>query len=131
MHPQISPFMALARVLLPVVNSDLVEQLTQVSFLDEKLEKVLEPEQETNGTVQVTTSTTTAPLRKVAEAWQSAKPEVKLLLIEDYFAQLQGQCSVEEQRSLTALHQALLSEIDAIVQQLQQNPHYLSQAIQN
>ncbi|MEG4596519.1 caspase family protein [Microcoleus sp. F8_C2] len=133
MRPQASPFMALARVLLPVVNPTLIEQLAQVSFLDEKLKQVVnQPDQKTNSPTQATSSTaaTTDPLHKVAANWGSAQPEAKLLLIEDYFAQLQAQCSLEEQRSLTALHQALLSEIDTTVQQLQQNPHYLSHEIQ-
>jgi len=133
MRPQAYPFTALARVLLPVVNPALIEQLTQVSFLDEKLKQVVsQPEQQVDSTTQTTASTsaTTAPLYKAAQAWGTAQPEAKLLLIENYFAQLEAQCSGEEKRSLTALHQALLSEIDTTVQQLQQNRHYLSHEIQ-
>jgi WD40 repeat protein len=133
MRPQASPFMALARVLLPVVNPTLIEQLAQVSFLDEKLKQVVnQPDQKTDSPNQATGSTaaTTDPLKKAAANWGSAQPEAKLLLIEDYFAQLEALCSSEELRSLTALHQALLSEIDATVKQLQHNQHYLSQEIQ-
>ena len=133
MRPQASPFTALTRVLLPVVNPALIEQLAQVSFLDEKLKQVVSPpDRKPNSPDQTTGSTTatTDPLYKVAAAWSTAQPEAKLLLIEDYFAQLESLCSGEEQRSLTALHQSLLSEIDATVQQLQQNPHYLSREIQ-
>lgn len=133
MRPQASPFTALARVLLPVVNPALIEQLAQAGFLDEKLKRVVnQSEQKTNSQNQATGSTaaTTDPLQKVAANWGSAQPEAKLLLIEDYFVQLEALCSSEELRSLTALHQALLSEIDATVQQLQQNQHYLSQEIQ-
>ncbi|GAP96275.1 nSTAND1 domain-containing NTPase [Leptolyngbya sp. NIES-2104] len=108
MRPQLSPFTALARILLPIVNPALIEQLPQVCFLDEKLKQ------------------STAPIA----GWDSARPETKLLLIEDYFVQLQELCSVEEQRSLTNLHQSLLTEIEAIAQQLQQDPHYLGNEIQ-
>lgn len=138
MRPGELPFTSLARVLLPVVNANLLEQLSQVSFLDEALKQVLESKTqadpdldrtdrakpESDGSFQINDT-----LIKVAELWSSATPEAKLLLIEDYLAQLETLCLPEERQLLVSLHDEILASLNWLLGHLQQNPQYLIAAL--
>ncbi|BAY37628.1 WD-40 repeat-containing protein [Nostoc sp. NIES-2111] len=138
MRPGELPFTSLARVLLPVVNANLLEQLSQVSFLDEALKRVLESKTqadrdldradrakpESDRPFQINET-----LIKVVELWSSATPEAKLLLIEDYLAQLETLCLPEERQLLVSLYDEILARLNSLLGHLQQYPQYLISAI--
>jgi WD40 repeat protein len=138
MRPGESPFTSLARVLLPVANASLLEQLSQVSFLDEALKRVLESRTEADRDLGSTAQAKPESDRsfqineiliKVAESWCSATPEARLLLIEDYLAQLETLCRPEQRQLLVRLYQEILATLDSLLGHLQQNPQYLIAAI--
>lgn len=139
MRPGEFPFIALARVLLAIVNASLIEQLSQVSFLDEVLKQVLQSrtkldrdldsvaQAKQKGDRQLHINET---LIKIAELWSSATSEAaKLLLVEDYFAQLQALCRPEERQSLGDLHGEIQATLSSLIRHLQQDPQYLTGAI--
>jgi hypothetical protein len=139
MRPGELPFTSLARVLLPVVNANLLEQLSQVSFLDEALKRVLESKTEADqdlGRADQAQPESDRPFQmnetliKVAQSWCSATPEARLLLIEDYLAQLEILCRPEERQLLVRLHDEILARLDSLLGHLQQDPQYLIAAIE-
>jgi WD40 repeat protein/energy-coupling factor transporter ATP-binding protein EcfA2 len=123
MRPGEFPFTSLARVLLPIVNDSLLEQLAQMSFLDGIFQPLLEAQAEAGQDPE------TVARMKMADAWCSATPEAKLLLIEDYFAQLATLGNLLQQEQLQALHDRILAELEAVSHHLQQDPQYFSRAI--
>lgn len=138
MRPGELPFTSLARVLLPVVNANLLEQLSQVSFLDEALKRVLEfkteADQDLGRADQAKPESDrlfqmNETLIKVAQSWCSATPEARLLLVEDYLAQLEILCRPEEQQLLVRFHDEILARLDSLLGHLQQDPQYLIAAI--
>ena len=139
MRPGELPFTSLARVLLPVVNANLLEQLSQVSFLDEALKQVLEFKTEADqdlGRADQAKSESdrlfqmNETLIKVAQSWCSATPEARLLLVEDYLAQLETLCRPEERQLLVHLHDEILARLDSLLGHLQQDPQYLIAVIE-
>ncbi|MEJ1929808.1 caspase family protein [Nostoc sp. NIES-2111] len=138
MRPGELPFTSLARVFLPVVNANLLEQLSQVSFLDEALKRVLESKTQADqdlGRADPAKPDSDRPFQinetliKVAELWSSATPEAKLLLIEDYLAQLETLCLPEERQLLVSLYDEILARLNSLLGHLQQYPQYLISAI--
>ena len=138
MRPGELPFTSLARVLLPVVNANLLEQLSQVSFLDEAVKRVIESKAEADqgfGRADQAKPDGDRPFQinetliKVAQSWGSATPEARLLLIEDYLAQLETLCRPEEQQLLVRLHDEILARLASLLGHLQQDPQYLVAAI--
>ncbi len=138
MRPGELPFTSLARVLLPVVNANLLEQLSQVSFLDEALKRVLESKTEADQDLgradQAKPESDRSfqmneTLIKVVQSWCSVTPEARLLLIEDYLAQLETLCRPEERQLLVHLHDEILARLDSLLVHLQQDPQYLIAAI--
>ncbi|MEG3836396.1 nSTAND1 domain-containing NTPase [Microcoleus sp. Z1_C3] len=124
MRPDRSPFTALARAILPIAQPELIEQLSQVSFLDE----VFKPKEE-SGQDKGDESTDTA-FAKLAEFWNSAKPEAKLLVIEDYFKQLQDLCrNSQEKEQLSQLYRAIFEQLESLSNRLQNEPQHLTRVI--
>ncbi|MEB3359559.1 MAG: caspase family protein [Synechococcales bacterium] len=113
MRPGELPFISLARVLLPIAHGSLLKQLAQVSFLDKALQSRQVAE----------------PLMTVADAWSNAAPEAKLLLIEACWPQLQTLGNRQQQSQLQDLHHRVVAELEALSQQLQQEPSSFSRAI--
>ncbi|OUL27299.1 hypothetical protein BV378_11785 [Nostoc sp. RF31YmG] len=141
MRPGKSPFTELARAFLPIANTKLIAQLAQVSFLDKTLAEILDPNSE-----QKQKATRSNPTQsdiwerlsvdeafdatKLAECWNNAEPEAKLLLVVDYFMQLQGFChQPQEQEQLSSLYSAIEQILNQLTQALQQEPQSFSQLI--
>ncbi len=143
MRPGKLPFISLARSLLPIVKDSLLERLAEVSFLDKIFHSMLKPEAESNkdsnnvhedeqeGNSQATQPSLQADetIIKLADSWYSATPEAKLLLIEDYFAQLVMLCDLRQKEHLKALYDKILAELDSVSQNLQKEPQYFSDEI--
>jgi len=123
MRPGVLPFTSLARTLLPIVNDSLLEQLAQVSFLDGIFQPMLQAKAASEKDSEH------VALMKIADFWCSATPEAKLLLIEDYFAQLGMLGNPQQQKQLKSLHDRILAEVDAVSHHLQQDPQSFSRAI--
>jgi WD40 repeat protein/uncharacterized caspase-like protein len=136
MRPGKSPFRELARSFLPVANSKLIAQLEQVSFLDKIFAEILDPNSKqkqkagnsnpTQSDIRERGLSDAFDVYKLAECWNNATPEAKLLLVVDYFNQLQDLChQPQEQAQLSSLY----SEINNILNQLtqafqQEKPQY-------
>ncbi|MEP0924352.1 hypothetical protein [Leptolyngbya sp. ST-U4] len=143
MRPGESPFTSLARVLLPIVNENLLERLAEVSFLNDIFQQMLKPEagsdedldkadlgkQKGNPLVTEPFHQSDETLIKVANSWCSATPEAKLLLIEDYFDQFKTQGTPQQKDQLKDLYDQILAELGAVNQKLREEPQYLSQLI--
>ena len=143
MRPGEAPFTSLARTLLPIVNDNLLQQLAEVSFLDDIFQQMLKPEagsnrdpdkvdsgqQEGNPLMTEPSQQTDETLMKVATSWCGATPEVKLLLIEDYFAQLKELGNQQQRDQLKDLYDQILAELGAVNQEFQKEPKYLSRVI--
>jgi len=123
-RPDRYPFTALARAILPIAQPELIEQLSQVSFLDE----VFKPKEE-SGQDKGDESTDTAFV-KLAESWNSAKPEAKLLVVEDYFKQLLAFCrNSQQEEQLSQLYRAIFEQLESLSNRLQNEPQYLTRVI--
>ncbi|HEY9661303.1 MAG TPA: hypothetical protein V6C65_22845, partial [Allocoleopsis sp.] len=139
MRPGELPFSSLARMLLPIAHENLLEQLAQVSFLDEIFQPVLELKTESNKAdsgekkdnfaVMQPAQKIDEALLKVADCWCNATPEARLLLIEDYFAQLEKLGNPQQQEHLNNLHDRILEALNSISKELQQDLHWFSQLI--
>jgi uncharacterized caspase-like protein/energy-coupling factor transporter ATP-binding protein EcfA2 len=143
MRPGESPFTSLARILLPIVNDNLLRRLAEVSFLDDIFQQMLKPEagpdkasdkadsgeQEGNPPASEPSQQIDETLMKVATSWCGATPEAKLLLIEDYFAQLKELGNLQQREQLKDLYDQILAELGAAVQEFQKKPKYLSRVI--
>jgi WD40 repeat protein len=124
MRPDRSPFTALARAILPIKKPELIEQLSQVSFLDE----VFKPKDESGQ--DKGDEPTDAAFVKLAESWNSAKPEAQLLLVEDYFEQLQALCrNPQEKEQLSQLYRAIFEQLESLRNRLQNEPQHLTHVI--
>ena len=124
MRPDRSPFTALARAILPIAQPELIEQLSQVSFLDE----VFKPKDESGQ--DDSNEPTNAAFVKLAESWNSATPEAKLLIVEDYFKQLLALCrNPQEKEQLSQLNRAIFEKLESLSNRLQNEPQYLNRVI--
>jgi WD40 repeat protein len=111
MRPGKSPFRELARAFLPVTNSKLIDQLDRVSFLDKIFAEGLGDE--------------AFDVTKLAECWNNGTPETKLLLVVDYFNQLQGFCHQPQKQQLDRLQRKINGILNRLTQELQQEePQY-------
>ena len=123
-RPDRYPFTALARAILPIAQPELIEQLSQVSFLDE----MFKPKEE-SGQDKADESTDTAFV-KLAEFWNSATREAKLLVVEDYFKQLLALCrNPQEKEQLSQLYRAIFEQLESLSNKLQEEPQHLSSVI--
>ena len=124
MRPDRSPFTALARAILPIEKPELIEQLSQVSFLDE----VFKPKDESGQ--DDSDEPADAAFVKLVESWNSAKSEAKLLLVEDYFKQLLALCrNPQEKEQLSQLYRAIFEKLESLSNRLQNEPQHLSRVI--
>ncbi|MCU0535733.1 MAG: caspase family protein [Hydrococcus sp. Prado102] len=127
MRPGKSPLTELARVLLPLDNSNLIAKLAQVSFLDKTFAKIFDPKskQESKAFSQKLTSSGDRSLdeTRLAERWYKATLEAKLLLVIDYCEQLKSFChQPQEEAQLTSFYEEIKNSLDALIQTLQQKP---------
>ena len=123
-RPDRSPFTALARAILPIAQPELIEQLSQVSFLDE----VFKPKEESGQ--DKGDESTNAVFVKLAEFWNSATPEAKLLVIEDYFKQLLAFCrNSQQEEQLSQLYRAIFEKLESLSNRLQEEPQHLTRVI--
>jgi WD40 repeat protein len=124
MRPDRSPFTALARAILPIEKPELIEQVDQVSFLDE----VFKPKDESGQ--DKGDEPTDAAFVKLAESWSSATPEAKLLVVEDYFEQLLALCrNPQEKEQLSQLYRAIFENLESLSNRLQNEPQHLPRVI--
>ncbi|MEJ1933545.1 caspase family protein, partial [Nostoc sp. NIES-2111] len=124
MRPDRFPFTALARVILPIEKPELIKQLSQINFLDE----VFKPQDEKNKAPD--DQSPDEMFVKLAESWNDAKPEAKLLLIEDYFDRLRALCgNPQEEEQLLQLNQEISGKIKYLSDRLQNDSQYLSSVI--
>ncbi|MEG5066413.1 caspase family protein [Microcoleus sp. B3-A4] len=124
MRPDRFPFTALARAILPIAKPELIEQLSQLSFLDE----VFKPKDKNNQ--DDSDEPTDAVFVKLAESWNSATPEAKLLLIADYFQQLQKLCrNSQEEKQFSQLYRAIFEKLESLSNRLQNEPQHLTSLI--
>lgn len=138
MRPGKLPFTALARTLLPVTKAELLDQVSQLCFLDELFSPLLKtkayanPHSAADFQNQQTQSNETLfdkTLIDIAENWLGATAEARLLVIEDYFDQLKRLGDAQQQTQLKHLYGQLLAELDLLSRRLQQDPHYFSQTV--
>jgi hypothetical protein len=123
-RPDRYPFTALARAILPIEKPELIEQLSQVSFLDE----VFKPKEESGQ--DKGDESTDAVFVKLAEFWNSATPEAKLLVVEDYFKQLLALCrNPQEKEQLSQLYRAIFEQLESLSNRLQEEPQHLTRVI--
>ncbi|HEY9642072.1 MAG TPA: caspase family protein, partial [Coleofasciculaceae cyanobacterium] len=111
-RPGEAPFTALARAILPIVKPELLQQLSQPDFLDTKLQSLLAEAAASAEPASASTAPTAAPdpkikLTKLARSWNSVTPEARLLIVEDYFTQLQTLFSNEQVQQFQAFNQAI------------------------
>uniref|UniRef100_UPI00403FBFA2 nSTAND1 domain-containing NTPase n=1 Tax=Microcoleus sp. OTE_8_concoct_300 TaxID=2964710 RepID=UPI00403FBFA2 len=67
---------------------------------------------------------------KLAESWNSAKPEAKLLVIEDYFKQLLALCrNPQEKEQLSQLYRAIFEQLESLSNRLQNSRQHLIRVI--
>jgi WD40 repeat protein/energy-coupling factor transporter ATP-binding protein EcfA2 len=129
LRPGKSPFMELARSVLPLVHSHLIFALAQVSFLDQKFQEILATNVEQKSKPsQEPSINTTIDLVKLAQRWKTASPEAKLLIIVDYFTQLQT-IKHSKQEQLSSLYAEINKAIDSLIQFFQQDLNFLANAI--
>jgi WD40 repeat protein len=118
-RPAQDPFGALARAMLPIANPRLLKQLDAVPF-----EAVFQAERSPTDAVSQLTFT------KLARRWRNASPEAKLLLLIDYFPQLQHLCSsAAEQSQYAQVTHTIQQTLAPLTQLLQQEETTLSQRI--
>jgi hypothetical protein len=133
MRPGKSPFVELVKAVLPVAHSHLIDRLAQVSFLDATMAAILDSKsaQKPKADSREQPSGDKAfDATKLAQLWQTATSEAKLLLIVDYFEQLQGFCHrPQEQAELSQLHEEINNTLKPLAQTLQQNPESFGDAI--
>jgi WD40 repeat protein len=123
MRPGESPFTSLARTLLPITHESLLARLAEVSFLDDIFQPVLQLVAEPDKTSENET------LRKVADSWCNAEPEVKLLLIEDYYTLLEALVNPQQRDYLKNLYGQILKTLGSVSEQLKNEPQYFKQVI--
>jgi WD40 repeat protein len=123
-RPDRYPFTALARAILPIDKPELIEQLSQVGFLDEVFKSKDESGQDKGE------KPTDAEFVKLAEFWNSATPEAKLLVVEDYFEQLLKRCrNPQEKEQLSQLYRAIFEQLESLSNRLQNKPQHLTSVI--
>lgn len=104
------PLISLARAILPIKNVDLVNQLTQVNFLDNILKSKTKPEQESG-----INDEEKEKFNILVKAWQGAIPEAKILLVLDYFEQLEKFCSDSQKQSLFNLNNNISETLNSLI----------------
>jgi WD40 repeat protein/uncharacterized caspase-like protein len=123
-RPDRYPFTALARAILPIDKPELIEQLSQIGFLDEVFKSKDESGQDQGE------KPTDAEFVKLAEFWNSATPEAKLLVVEDYFEQLLKRCrNPQEKEHLSQLYRAIFEQLESLSNRLQNKPQHLTSVI--
>jgi WD40 repeat protein len=130
MRPGDSPFTALARTLLPIAYPNLIQQLEQLQGLDAifhpkgksgtKGDRTQQKQPTALGTEPNSTFT------QLFAAWSNATSGAKLLLVVDYFEELQKHYSAD---ALIELEVSIQRAIEQLAGSLQGDRHYLSQVI--
>ena len=131
MRPGESPFTAFARVILPLEDANLLSQLNQIKGIDEVFKPKIELKENSDRSQEAQQSQnnsekTDAAFTKLADSWNNSTPEAKLLLVVDYFNQLQKICPSKE---LTNLENTIQKRVARLASDLQKNPRYLTQVI--
>jgi WD40 repeat protein len=135
-RPGKSPFAELARAVLPVANSNLISRLADVSFMSRRFAEILDPKSKQKAASQNLTASgdreqlssdsgdKSFDATKLAERWNKANSEAKLLLILDYFEQLQGlfRLQSQEQTQLSSLHDEINNTLKPLTENLQHQP---------
>jgi hypothetical protein len=135
-RPGKSPFAELARAVLPVANNNLIARLAEVSFIDRRFAEILNPKSKQEAASQNLTSSgdraqpssdngdKSFDATKLAEHWNKATPEAKLLLVLDYFEQLQDffHLQSEEQAQLSSLDDRINNTLKPLTENLQHQP---------
>ncbi|KYC43198.1 hypothetical protein WA1_13965 [Scytonema hofmannii PCC 7110] len=132
MRPGESPFTALARAILPIVGVTLIGQLAQVRFLDKIFKLQIDLSQNAQNSQPLEhikdekAQLEAEKIAKIADIWQSATKEAKLLLIIDYFTELKTLCRQQEElEQLISLNQSILADLNPLIENLQQDQKHL------
>lgn len=110
-RPGNQPLQALARAVLPVANPALIGKVDQLKALEPLLQQQLQTHAQPDES-----------LKKVAVRWAAASPEGRLLLVIDFYHQLQSLCTPELEPLLSDCYQASLETLKQTRAALQQNP---------
>jgi hypothetical protein len=139
MRPGKSPFAELAKTLLPIANN-LIADLSQINFLNQKFEGILNPQSghEQQGVNQPSTSPDSqdelsgdlVSLIRIAKWWNAATQDnndaAKLELLVNYFNQLQEFCDQEQKEQLSDLHVKINDTLAYLTKSLEQNPKHFT-----
>ena len=130
-RPGESPFTALARAILPLEDVNLLSQLNQIKAIDEVFKPKTEPKLNSPRSEEARQNhhnlvETDPAFTKLADSWNNSTPEAKLLLVVDYFKQLQEICPSEE---LTNLENTIQKRVARLVSDLQKDSRYLTDVI--
>ncbi|MHC0068392.1 nSTAND1 domain-containing NTPase [Nostoc sp. UIC 10890] len=124
MRPGELPINALASAILPIKNVDLVTQLAKVNFLDDILKSKTQQRQKSE-----LNDENEKKFNILVKAWQGASPEAKLLLVLDYFEQLEKLCSDSEKQKLKKIYFSILETLNLLIKELQDSQYYLIEII--
>lgn len=121
MRPGRSPFTSLARILLPIVHEQFLQQLKNFQFLDQQFTTLLknQPSQQAN-----------LDSLTLADRWLKETSELKLLLILNHVHEFHSICSTPEFEQLSTFRRAMVHEIGEIRRTLQQDPQNLAKIVQ-
>ncbi|NES06076.1 MAG: hypothetical protein F6K22_26685 [Okeania sp. SIO2F4] len=115
------PLTALARAILPIKNVNLVNELTQVKFLDNLLDLKIKPEQESK-----LNDESKDFFNILVKAWSGEIPEAKILLILDNFEKLKKICNDSEKQLLEEFKNNISNTLNSLIEELKQNSQSLT-----
>ncbi|MBD2694908.1 pentapeptide repeat-containing protein [Anabaena catenula] len=114
MRPGEFPFTTLARSILPVADETLLSEVNQFQFIDNIFDSDIETEK----------------IRKIAELWRGAESEKKLLLVIDYFNELNTLCSQQKQREqLSNFNQKILTCLNDLSNELKRDTQHFTNLV--
>jgi WD40 repeat protein len=124
MRPGRSPFSSLAQVILPIVNEQYSQKLEDCKFLDQRFTTLVETKAD---------EPINPDLLTLADTWLKETSESKLLLILNRLDEFKVSAIFreEELQQLAGLKEQMEHEIEALQQNLQATPQYLTTAIQS
>ncbi|MEC4813262.1 MAG: caspase family protein, partial [Scytonema sp. PMC 1069.18] len=137
-RPGNSPFMALARAVLPLSDASLIDQLVEVEFLERifKSKKEQAPGKSSQGE-EINSAEALQEAKefsKLAELWIDAVPGAKLLLIIDYFSTLKKlcqklSCSSEEFQHLSKLQEMIQNSLNYLNKNLAKDAEFFQKIV--
>ncbi len=132
-RPGESPFRALARTLLPIADPKLIQRVEALTTLNQQFSQIVEQHQPSPNQLNQSSLAEQSNLT-TALAWANASPGAKLLLLLDYRQEvsdlLENNVSLEEKENVEQITQEIVSRLDGITDNLQNNPQSLRGIVQ-